>query len=74
MWNRQVKGAKFQRIDGGLRDPRWNDSPGVLWTPMVPYDETLGKIFVANHDPASWGGLITTPWFLAREAAGKPLK
>ena len=28
MWNQQIKGAKFQRIDGGKPDPRWNNSPG----------------------------------------------
>ena len=32
----------------------------------VPYDETLRTIFEANHNPASWGGLSTTPWYLAR--------
>jgi hypothetical protein len=67
MWNQQVTGAKFQRIDGGAADPRWKDSPGLLWTALVPYDETLRKIFVTNHNPASWGGLATTPWFLAQK-------
>jgi len=69
MWNRQVTDAKFQRIDGGRPDPRWKDSPGVLWTALVPYDQTLRKIFLANHNPSGWGGLSATPWFLAREAA-----
>jgi len=68
MWNQQVTGARFQRIDGGRPDPRWENSPGVLWTALVPYDETLRKIFVANHNPSGWGGLSATPWFLAREA------
>ncbi|MGA2748015.1 MAG: hypothetical protein ABSG59_04495 [Verrucomicrobiota bacterium] len=68
MWNQQVAGAKFRRIDGGLPDPRWKDSPGVLWTALVPYDQTLRRVFVANHNPASWGGLAVTPWFLARMA------
>ena len=70
MWNQQIKGARFQRIDGGEPDARWKDSPGVLWTALVPHDETLRKIFLENHHPASWGGLAVTPWFLAREAAG----
>jgi len=70
MWNQQLDGAKFQRIDGGEPDARWKDSPGSLWNSLVPYDETLRKIFLKNHDPASWGGLAATPWFLAREAAG----
>lgn len=65
MWNRQVEGAKFQRIDGGVPDRRWARSPGVLWTALVRYDETLRKVFEANHNPASWGGLSTTPWYLA---------
>ncbi len=74
MWNQQVDGARFQRIDGGAPDPRWKDSPGVLWTALVPYDETLRKIFLANNNPSSWGGLAATPWFSAREAAGSSSK
>ncbi len=70
MWNHQFKGARFQRLDGGVPDARWKDSPGVLWTALVPYDDTLRKVFLENHNPASWGGLVVTPWFLAREAAG----
>ena len=68
MWNQQVTDAKFQRIDGGRPDPRWKNSPGVLWTSLVPYDQTLRKVFLANHNPSGWGGLSATPWFLAREA------
>jgi hypothetical protein len=67
MWNRQLAGAEFQRIDGRPADPRWKNSAGVLWTSLLPYDATLRKIFLANHDPASWKGLETTPWFLASE-------
>jgi hypothetical protein len=66
MWNHEMNGAKFQRIDGGTPDDRWKDSPGVLWTALVPHDETLRKIFLANHDPAGWGGLSVTPWYLSR--------
>ena len=51
MWNQQVSGAKFRRIDGGQPDPRWSSSPGVLWTALVPYDDLLRKIFLANHHP-----------------------
>jgi len=69
MWNQQVEGAKFQRIDGGEPDERWKNSPGVLWAALVPYDETLRKVFEAHHNPASWGGLSTTPWYLARFAS-----
>ncbi|HSU56456.1 MAG TPA: hypothetical protein VLT36_20520 [Candidatus Dormibacteraeota bacterium] len=65
MWNHELTKARFQRIDGGTVDPRWKDAPGTLWTALVPYDETLRRICLANHDPASWGGLATTPWFLA---------
>jgi hypothetical protein len=65
MWNHKIEGAKFQRIDGGPPDPRWQNSPGVLWDALIPYNETLRKIFVANHRPDSWGGLTATPWFLA---------
>ena len=57
MWNQQITGAEFQRIDGGKPDPRWKNSPGVLWTALVPHDETLRKVFEANHKPESWGGL-----------------
>lgn len=67
MWNHQIEGAKFQRIDGGEPDPRWKNSPGVLWQALVPYDETLRKIFEVNHNPASWGGLSSTPEYLARQ-------
>jgi hypothetical protein len=70
MWNGEVKGAQFRRIDGGAADPRWAKTPGVLWTALVPYDTTLRQIFEANHDPASWGGLATTPWYLARMHLG----
>jgi len=65
MWNQQVAGARFQRIDGGQPDPRWKNSPGVLWTALVPYDPTLKRIFLANHNPSDWGGLSATPWFLS---------
>ena len=65
MWNRQIEGAKFQRIDGGNPDPRWPNSPGVLWDALIPYDATLRQIFVANHNPDDWGGLSRTPWFLS---------
>jgi len=70
MWNQEVTGAKFQRIDGGQPDPRWRNSPGVLWTALVPYDETLRRVFLTNHNPSGWGGLSATPWFLALEGAG----
>ena len=70
MWNQQVTGAKFQRIDGGQPDPRWRNSPGVLWTALVPYDETLRRVFPKNHNASGWGGLSATPWFLALEGAG----
>ena len=66
MWNREVKGAKFQRIDGGDLEERWKDSPGVLWTALVPYDNTLRNVFEANHNPAGWGGLSLTPWYIWR--------
>jgi hypothetical protein len=65
MWNQQLKGVKFQRIDGGAVDPRWKGSPGVLWTSLVPHDKALKQIFVASHDPGSWGGVSSTPWFLS---------
>lgn len=65
MWNGQVIGAQFRRIDGGEPDPRWKHSPGCLWRALVPYDQTLREVFEANHDPAGWGGLATTPWYLA---------
>ena len=55
MWNQEIKGAKFQRIDGGKPDPRWANSPGVLWTALVFHDDTLRKIFEANHNPAELG-------------------
>jgi hypothetical protein len=74
MWNQQFQGAKFRRIDGGEPDSRWKDAPGLLWTPLVAYDGTLRKIFFANHDPSSWSGLATTPWYLARERSAKAIR
>jgi hypothetical protein len=68
MWNQELRKARFQRIDGGQPDPRWKNSPGVLWTALAPYDETLRKIFVTNHNPATWGALSATPWFLSLRA------
>jgi hypothetical protein len=74
MWNQQLEGAKFQRIDGGEPDRRWKNSPGLLWTALVPHDETLRKIFLENNDPTGWGEMAETPRFLAREAAGSSSK
>lgn len=71
MWNQQITGAKFQRVDGGPPDPRWKDSPGVLWDALIPYDATLRKIFIANHRPDDWGGLSATPWFLSLAREGR---
>ena len=72
MWDRKVRGAKFQRIDGGKPDKRWAKTPGVLWAALAPYDATLRQVFEANHNPAGWGGLSGTPrWLsLARPPAG----
>lgn len=69
MWNGKVEGARFRRIDGGEPDPRWEKSPGVLWTALIPYDANLRKVFEANHNPASWGGLAATPRYLAGQMA-----
>jgi len=66
MWNKQIIGAKFQRIDGEQPDPRWKNSPGMLWTALVPYDAKLREIFVTNHNPDGWGGTSATPWFLSQ--------
>jgi hypothetical protein len=68
MWNQKIEGAQFRRIDGGAPDARWKNSPGVLWSALAAYDETLRKIFIANHNPESWGALAATPWFIEREA------
>ena len=65
MWNKQMIGTKFQRIDGEQPDPRWKNSPGMLWTALVPYDAKLREIFVTNHNPDGWGGTSATPWFLS---------
>jgi len=67
MWDQQVQGAKFQRIDGGKPDDRWKNSPGVLWTALVNHDPKLRQVFEANHKPDSWGGLATTPRYVASE-------
>jgi hypothetical protein len=72
MWNQKEQGARFRRIDGGSPDPRWENSPGVLWSALVPYDRKLREVFIGNHNPASWGGLSVTPWFLHREKKDGP--
>jgi len=74
MWNQQITGARFQRIDGGPPDPRWKNSPGSLWTTLVPYDQTLRRIFLTNHQPAGWGGLAATPWFVSLRTLGSSIK
>jgi len=66
MWNHKFDGAAFQRIDGGSADIRWHKTPGVLWTGLAPYDETLRKIFITSFNPASWPGLSTAPWAITR--------
>jgi hypothetical protein len=68
MWNQQVAGAAFRRIDGGNADAHWATSAGVLWTALTPYDHTLRTVFEATHDPAGWGGTSLTPQYLARFA------
>ncbi|HEY3281249.1 MAG TPA: hypothetical protein VGN26_03170 [Armatimonadota bacterium] len=71
MWNQRTEGAKFERIDGGKPDDRWKDTPGVLWSALAPYDETLRDILEANLNPASWGGLAQVPWYVSvRKAKG----
>jgi len=64
MWNQKISGARFRRIDGGPSDPRWPDSPGVLWTGLLRYDTTLRRIFVANHKPDDWSGMALSPRFV----------
>lgn len=71
MWNHEMTGAKFQRIDGGPVDDRWKNTPGLLWSSLVPYDKTLTDIFLANNDPSTWLGLIATPRYLAWQRAGR---
>ncbi len=65
MWNGRVAGAAFSRLDGGVPDPRWKESPGVLWEALTPYSKTLREVFEAGHSPRGWGGLASTPWYLA---------
>jgi hypothetical protein len=72
MWNQQFVGAKFQRVDGRLDEAGQKSWAGCLWPALVPYDESLRKVFVVSHDPASWAGLDLTPWFRARLAEGFP--
>ena len=66
MWNQQIKGAKFQRIDGEKPDPRWPNDPGVLWAALAPFDPTLREILIANFDPSGWGGIAGTPAWVLR--------
>ncbi|MDB5289429.1 MAG: hypothetical protein JWL69_670 [Phycisphaerales bacterium] len=70
MWDGKMQGAKFRRLDGGQADARWKQTPGVLWEALVPYDDTLRKIFEASHRPDSWGGLASTPRYLSIARGG----
>jgi hypothetical protein len=72
MWNQKIAGAAFQRIDGGAPEKRWEKSPGLLWTALLPYDPTLRQIFVSSHNPAGWAGLSLTPWALATKVRTTP--
>lgn len=65
MWNQDTAAARFRRIDGGETDPRWKNSPGVLWAALVRHDDTLRSLFIESHKPDGWGGLGSTPWFLS---------
>ncbi len=64
MWNQSLSDPKFRRIDGEAADPRWKDSPGLVWTGLVPYDPTLRRIFEQTLNPGSWSGLSAAPWFV----------
>jgi hypothetical protein len=66
MWNHHIQGAKFQRIDGGEPARRWENSAGVLWEALAPYDPTLRKIFEASLKPGEWDGMASTPQWVAR--------
>src|SRR5262249_44068208 len=35
------------------------------WTALVPYNNAIQNKFENQNDPSGWGGLSTTPWFLA---------
>ncbi|NIA22262.1 MAG: hypothetical protein GWP05_09945, partial [Anaerolineaceae bacterium] len=35
------------------------------WTALAPYSKTIQTYFEANHKPDTWGGLSTTPHYLA---------
>jgi hypothetical protein len=55
-------------LTAGAPDRRWRNTPGALWTALVPCDATLRRIFLANHHPDGWDGLNLTPWFLSLSA------
>ena len=38
------------------------------WTALVPYNNAIQNQFEDHNDPNSWGGLSTTPWYLALQA------
>jgi hypothetical protein len=72
MWNHQIEHASFQRIDGEKPEP--GKTPGVLWGALAPYDATLWKIFVANFDPGSWGGMDAPEWIVRFGGKAGPAK
>jgi|YNPNPStandDraft_1061719.scaffolds.fasta_scaffold07103_2 hypothetical protein len=47
-------------IRRGVKEP-----DGSIGWPKAGGASTLRQVFEANHDPASWGGLAATPWYLS---------
>jgi hypothetical protein len=38
------------------------------WTALVPYSQAIQAKFEESHKPDGWGGLSSTPWYLALQA------
>ena len=74
MWNKQVKNAKFQRIDGEQARPAWARRRGCSGTPWRPMTRRCGRSSWPTIDPGSWGGMDTPEWvarFGPRAGAGQ---
>jgi hypothetical protein len=65
--NRRLFLKNARRDIEGFSNPDNKQNHIARW--LMAMHDFRKKIFLANHNPASWGGLGSTPWFLARESA-----
>jgi hypothetical protein len=67
-WEQNILGDQRNRYC----DKEMGEEIGWTVSPFLNGFCTLRKVFEANHNPANWGGLSVTPWYLARESRHAP--